>query len=78
MKVLNVEINEQHVASAIAELQKRGRPFTFMVFQVALRRAGVPHDVSDRAADRVLQRLRKSGLVAYVKGHWQFTKEPTP
>jgi hypothetical protein len=34
-------------------------------------RAGCNADYSERAADRILQRQRKAGLIKYVHGFWR-------
>jgi len=50
-------------------IQESG-PKTLHVFQVLLNRAGVPLGVTNRAADRILQRARKANQIVFSKGGW--------
>jgi hypothetical protein len=47
-----------------------GRSFTFGDMCGVLLRMGVPYEVSDRAADRLLQRMRKARTHVFSGGKW--------
>lgn len=40
-----------------------------------LLKAGVPYGLSERAADRMLQKARRAGLIKYTGGKWHRVKE---
>jgi hypothetical protein len=68
------EIISSTQIDAAIDLMARQRDFTFMQVGGALYRAGVTWDNHDRAADRLLQRLRKLGQVKFSKGRWSSCK----
>lgn len=66
-------ISCEHIGAALDFIRDHAE-FTFMQVGGALYRAGVSWDNHDRAADRLLQRLRKSGQVKFAKGRWSACK----
>lgn len=73
MNVLGTEITEEQIDKVLHWFPP-DRSFYFGDFQTALCRCGVPFDVSDRAADRILQRARKAGTHVYGGGKWKRAK----
>ena len=72
MTVNGYVLSEAVIHSALGRLEAT---FTNMSLAGILGRAGfVPDDlwVRQEAANRLLQRLRKAGLVSYCKGQWTF------
>ncbi|TGP29077.1 MULTISPECIES: hypothetical protein [unclassified Mesorhizobium] len=73
MNVLGHEISDQTIDAALRWFPPE-RSFTFNDFQLALTRCGCPREVSDRAADRILQKARKAGTHVYSGGRWKRAK----
>lgn len=71
MIVNGVEITEKQIEAGKARMMTGGA-FTFFDIQCALRNAGVPDEnsVAYRAADRLVQKQRKAGLVKFEKKVW--------
>lgn len=68
-------IHTSAIEAALTMMWRLGN-FTFMNVGGALYRAGVSWDNHDRAADRLLQRLRRRGIVKYSKGRWTALQNP--
>lgn len=73
MNVLGIEIPQEAIDKAFQWFPP-DRSFTFTEFQGALTRHGVPFEVVDRAADRLLQKARKAGTHVYSGGKWKRAK----
>lgn len=73
MNVLGTEITQEQIDKALQWFPP-DRSFTFLDFQTALCKCGVPFIVSDRAADRILQKARKSGTHVHTGGRWKRAK----
>ena len=77
MNVLGTEISQRTIDEALLWFPP-DRSFTFGEFQLALTRFGCPREVSDRAADRILQKARKAGTHVYGGGKWKRAKVRAP
>lgn len=64
-----VVITDAQIADA-TEALKQMSYFTYSEVQCQLHAAGVNRNAAYRGADRLLQKLRKSGLIAYASGKW--------
>lgn len=69
MKVEGYDIGSAILEAAYGEMRKRER-MTFLKVQRDLINAGANEFPSYRAADRLLQKLRRDGLIAFKKGYW--------
>lgn len=71
MVVNGVEITPEQIEAGKARMMKGGS-FTFFDVQCALRDAGVTeaNSVAYRAADRLVQKQRKAGLVHFKSKVW--------
>ncbi|TGV15786.1 hypothetical protein EN816_00610 [Mesorhizobium sp. M8A.F.Ca.ET.173.01.1.1] len=70
MNVLGTEI-PQDAIDRLLKWFPPARSFSFSEFQSAAVRCGIPFEVADRAADRILQKARKAGTLAYSGGKWR-------
>jgi len=70
MNVLGHEI-DQSILDRAAGWFPPDRSFTYSELSGALIRLGAPQAVSDRVADRLLQKWRKAGTHAYSGGKWK-------
>lgn len=61
-------VEARQIEVAIAKLPARFKSYTDLA--VLLAGEGVPSAATARAADRILQRMRKAGLVSFAKGWW--------
>ncbi len=70
MNVHGVEITEEQIEKARQRMMEG--PFTALQIIVVLERAGVPGngDVAMRAADRLVQKNRKAGKIAFRDKQW--------
>jgi hypothetical protein len=71
MIVCGIEVSSGTVAKAISDMRLCER-FTYMEMQTRLIHHGCDKQAAYRAADRVLQRLRKSGEIVYRKNAWEW------
>ncbi|WP_336802490.1 hypothetical protein [Kaistia sp. MMO-174] len=68
--IVNMGMVERwQIEAALSKLPSRFKSYTDLAS--LLRREGVAEEAIHRAADRVLQRLRKAGAVSYSKGWWE-------
>jgi hypothetical protein len=70
MKVDGVEISQDVIDVAVADVFRASGGFTFLNLQGALGRAGVDDRSAYRCADRTLQKLRKAGRIVFFNGRW--------
>lgn len=73
MIVQGIEVSEEIVAKTVSSMRVCDR-FTYMLMETQLIQHGCDKKAAYRAADRVLQRLRKSGDLVFRKGAWEWTK----
>lgn len=73
MNVLGHKI-DQSILEAAGKWFPPDRPFTYSDLARALVRLGAPQPVSDRVADRLLQKWRRAGTHAYNGGKWRRVK----
>lgn len=73
MKVLGHEVSQETIDKALQWFPP-DRSFTFSELQGALTRFGCAFEVSDRAADRVLQQCRKAGTHNFNGNQWKRVK----
>lgn len=73
MIVEGTVVSEETVENAISDMRSCER-FTYMAVQTQLVLHGCNKQVAYRAADRVLQRLRKNGEIVFRKQAWEWTK----
>ena len=59
--------------AALNSLRRGEDPFTNKDLQAALRKQGVG-EAAYRCADRLLQKLRKQGVIQFNAGFWTFLK----
>ena len=70
MNVRGIEITQEQIDVAVSRM--KSVEFSFFEIVKLLEKAGVPgaDGVSDRAADRLIQRERKAGNVRYIGKSW--------
>lgn len=72
MKVYGKEISQEHIALVHHMIKKNG---VVRLYQISGLMAGLgfnpANGESDRAADRILRRLKKDGLIEYRFGRWR-------
>ena len=66
-----IEVSENIVAKAVANIRSHDR-FVYLRLQSELIECGCHPSAAYRAADRVLQRLRKQGQIAFRKQAWEW------
>lgn len=71
MIVDGIEVSADTVAKAISDMRVCDR-FTYMAMQTQLILHGCDKQAAYRAADRVLQRLRKNGEIVFRKQAWEW------
>lgn len=70
MKVDGVEISQDMIDAAVADVFRVSGGFTFLNLQGALCRAGADDRSAYRCADRTLQKLRKAGRIEFINRRW--------
>lgn len=75
MRVQGVEVPTHVIDHALAAMELH-RGFTCADLERALARAGAPHEVLNRCADRTLQKLRKLGAIAFDGKVWRVVTQP--
>ncbi len=61
-------VEARQIEAAIAKLHARFKSYTDLAVLLAVE--GAPSVATAGAADRVLQKMRKAGLVSFAKGWW--------
>lgn len=70
---------QQEAASrAFVEVLALSSPRTSGALEQALIQQGVPHAPAYRAADRLLQKLRKAGYISFGRSGWRLGETPFP
>lgn len=68
---VTIPAQAQEMACAIFLRKIEGRSkTTIQTLKNALGTRGVPHEQQERAADRLLQKMRKANIVKFEKGAW--------
>lgn len=73
MKVYGVEIREDVIDHCLAGMNKDGFLYRQLAGAIAAQ-TGAPREVASRAADRALQKLRKSGAIYFNGRVWAVTR----
>lgn len=74
MKVKGIEIDDAILERAKTYFPK-DRSFGFQETTGVLIRLGVPREIADRAADRLLQKWREDGTHVFSGGKWRARRE---
>lgn len=74
MKVYGIDVTEDQIQAAERVIFS-GKKFTALTVTFALERSGVKDGApAYRAADRLLQKHRKAGVIAFKNGNWEMCK----
>ena len=76
MRVQGTEIDDAALATVRAWIARQTVGFTFGDVADKLRRAKVPYAISDRATNRLLQQMKRAGVVAFRDGYWHTIPAP--
>lgn len=71
MLVKGHEVTEGQIAEALQAV--RHSPFRLLSLAAAMGNQGVEWEACDRAADRVMQKMRREGKAVVEKGRWRLT-----
>lgn len=71
MIVEGVQVSEETIATAVARARSHAT-FTYSTLQGELVAAGCDKAAAYRAADRVLQKLKKAGQLAWKGSRWEW------
>lgn len=76
MKVYGHEISDKQIQSVISGLMEHTR-FQFYLVESLMIKSGVDgrNGVAYRAADRLIQKMRKSGKIVFSGGYWHWLDE---